>query len=132
MSSSTPFGLKPNDTPRWKPRHEKRHQTNAVDPYERGHAPAKAARRLDHHVASHRVADEDGALEIERFYDRGHVPAECLDRPFVAIEAGFPVPGGIEGYDPELPGEGLELPFPVAPIARPPVDEDESWQAFAS
>jgi hypothetical protein len=73
------------------------------------------------------VPDEHDALDAELVDHRQHVFAEGRHSPLVARLAGLAVSGEVDRHDLALPGEVVDLSAPVAPVARPAMDEDESW-----
>ena len=102
-----------------------------VDPDDAGDPVAEPQRRLGHHVAAHRVADEDHPLEAQLLDDRDGVVAEGRHRPRGAPDPRFAVAGEVDRHDEMAGGERPHLLPPVRAVARPAVDEDDGRRAGA-
>jgi hypothetical protein len=81
---------------------------------------------------THRVADEDHALQVQRLDHRLDVAGQAVGGPRLAALAGLAVPGLVEGDDAVIGGEPLDLVLPVLAVAVPAMQEDEGRVAPAA
>jgi hypothetical protein len=97
-----------------------------IDPDQSADAVAKQERRLDDHIAAHRVADQHGVVKAQVLNNSCDVATERRHRPRCAAKTGLAVPREVDRHDAMVVGERRLAP-PVRSVARPAVDEHERW-----
>ena len=102
-----------------------------VDPHDAGDPVAEPQRRLGHHIAAHRVADEDHPLEGQRIDDRDGVIAEGRHRPRGAPDPRFAVAGEVDRHDEMAGGERLSS-APASTCGRTTSRGRRRWPASRS
>ena len=102
-----------------------------VDADQAGHAVGRRQRGFDDDGAAHRMADQDGALQVQLPQNGGHVAAERLHRVGLALRR-----RKRRGRPDRWPPRGawrevLHLGVPVAGVAAPAVHEDQRGCALS-